>query len=96
MGCTKTVKTMIPSEVDTCSKEVFPQKKAWLWRRTALEKILLSVLGIAGLAMMMTGVMVVSRKGDNAGSQGVRGQMRQDDICVTPDCAVAGKDSGLS
>ena len=96
MGYTKTVKTMIPSEVETCSQEVLLQKKGWWGRRTALEKILLSVLSISGLAMTMTGVMVVSSKGDNAENQGVKGQQRQDDICVTPDCAVAGKDSDLS
>ena len=53
-------------------------------------------LSIVGLAMTMIGVMVVSSQGDNAENQGVKGQMRQDDICVTPECAVAGKDVGLS
>jgi hypothetical protein len=96
MGYTKTVKTMIPSEVETCSLEALLKKKGCCGRRTALEKILLSVLSISGLAMTMTEAMVVSSKGENAENQGVKGQMRQEDICVTPECAVAGKDSGLS
>ena len=81
---------MNPLEVETGSQEVLLQKKGWWGRRTALEKILLSVLSITGLAMMLTGVMVVNpgNKGDNVKNRG--GEMKQDDVCVTPECAVAG------
>merc|ERR1711892_8313 len=73
------------------SQEVLLQRKGWWARRTALEKILLSVMGVAGLAMMVTGVVVV-RPGDKGGhveSRGFGGEIKQEDVCLTPECAVA-------
>ena len=84
---------MTPFEAETGSQEVLLQKKGWWARRTALEKILLSVLGVAGMAMMVTGVMVANPGGDNAENRGVRGNIGQEDVCLTPECAVAGKDT---
>ena len=83
---------MTPFEAETGSQEVLLQKKGWWARRTALEKILLSVLGVAGMAMMVTGVIVSNPGGDNVESRGVRGNIRQEDVCLTAECAVAGKD----
>ena len=89
---TQTVKMMTPFEAETGSQEVLLQKKGWWARKTALEKILLSVLGVAGLAMMVTGVMVVNpgNKGDDMENMGARAG--QEDVCLSPECAVAGKD----
>ena len=76
------------------SQEVLLQRKGWWARRTALEKILLSVMGVAGLAMMVTGVVVVrpGDKGDHVESRGFGGEIKQEDVCLTPECAVAGED----
>eukprot|EP00092_Neocalanus_flemingeri_P034170 GFUD01037162.1.p1 GENE.GFUD01037162.1~~GFUD01037162.1.p1 ORF type:complete len:770 (-),score=219.06 GFUD01037162.1:48-2252(-) len=52
-----------------------------------MEKILLSVMGVAGMALVVTAVLVVrpEDKGDQWGSR----QARQEDVCVTPECAIA-------
>merc|ERR1740137_126408 len=80
---------MTPFEAETGSQEVLLQKKGWWARKTALEKILLSVLGVAGLAMMVTGVMVVNpgNKGGDMENKGARAG--QEDVCLSPECAVA-------
>merc|ERR1719500_331945 len=80
---------MTPLEAETGSQEVLLVKKGWWARRTALEKILLSVLGVAGMAMMVTGVMVANPGGNSMGNKGARGNIKQEDVCLTPECAVA-------
>ena len=58
----------------------------------ALEKVLLWVLGVAGVSMMVTGVMVLT-PGNNSGKMeaNTRASGRQEDVCLTPECAVAGE-----
>ena len=85
---------MTPFEAETGSgsQEVLLQKKGWWARRTALEKILLSVLGVAGMSMALTAVIVVrpEAKADRMKRDELAAKNMQEDVCLTPECAVAG------
>ena len=66
-------------------------KKSWLQRRTGLERVLLCVLGACGAAALVTGEVVVLRnKAREPGAGAARSA--QEDICLTSDCAVAGRE----
>ena len=66
-------------------------KKSWLQRRTGLERVLLCVLGACGVAALVTGEVVVLRnKAREPGAGAARSA--QEDICLTSDCAVAGRE----
>ena len=67
------------------------QRKGWLQRRTGLEKVLLAVLGVCGAAMMLTGAAVIGNGALDPGAREAR--TNQEDICLTADCAVAGRES---
>lgn len=83
---------MTPLEAESGSggsQEVLLQRKSWWGRRTGLEKVLVTVLGVAGVAMLLTGVAVV-RPGQGAGhGHHAREAQQQEDICLSPECVVA-------
>ena len=86
---------MMPSyepETENGSQEVLLQRKGWWARRTVLEKILLSILGVTAMAMMVTGAILVQPgdKGDHVPTGELRGKETQD-VCTTPECALAGE-----
>ena len=66
-------------------------KKVWLQRLTGLEKVLLAVLGVCGAAMMLTGAAIISKGALDTGAREARSD--QEDVCLTADCAVAGRES---
>ena len=57
-------------------------------RRTGLEKVLLAILGVSCAAVMVTGVVVFTGR-DPAVSKS-DWSSRQQDVCTTPECALAG------
>jgi len=82
----------LEAEEGSGSQAVLLQKKGWWARRTGFEKVLLSILGAAGLAMMVTGVFVINAQEngtDQLKSTGGTGKSHQEDVCLTPECAVA-------
>jgi len=77
-------------ETENGSQEVLLQRKGWWARRTVLEKILLSILGVTAMAMMVTGAVLVKpgEKGEHVNTGELRGKVTQD-VCTTPECALA-------
>ena len=70
-------------------KEILLARKGWLKRRTGLEKVLLAILGISCAAVMVTGVVVFTGRDEGAGMSSWRS--RQEDVCTTAECALAGR-----
>ena len=68
-------------------------RKGWLQRRTGLEKVLLCVLGVCGAAMMVTGALVTT---GGLETKAGGGREAQEDVCLTAECAVAGRSRGWS
>ena len=71
-------------------QEALVHRKGWLQRRTGLEKVLLAVLGVVGAAMMITGAAILGNGALETGAGEAR--VMEDDICVTAECAIAGRD----
>ena len=67
-------------------------RKGWLQRRTGLEKVLLAVLGVCGAAMMVTGALVYT----TGETRAREAREAQEDVCLTAECAVAGRSRGWS
>ena len=68
---------------------MFPKKQNWFRRRTALEKALIGVLGVCGSAVLVTGIVIFQNSDSLADPLGSKRSF-QDDVCLTPECAVAG------
>ena len=65
-------------------------RKSWLKRRTGLEKVLLAILGVSCAAVMVTGVVVFT--GRDPAVDKSDWSSRQQDVCTTPECALAGSE----
>ena len=63
-------------------------RKSWIKRRTGLEKVLLAILGVSCAAVMVTGVVVFT--GRDPAVDKSDWSSRQQDVCTTPECALAG------
>ena len=64
-------------------------RKSWLKRRTGLEKVLLTILGVSCAAVMVTGVVVFTGRDSPVSKSDW--SSRQQDVCTTPECALAGQ-----
>jgi len=62
-------------------------RKSWVKRRTGLEKVLLSILGVSCAAVMVTGVVVFTGRDPSVSKSDWTS--RQQDVCTTADCALA-------
>ena len=52
--------------------------------------MLLAVLGVCGAATMLTGAVIISNGALDTGAREARSD--QEDVCLTADCAVAGRE----
>ena len=66
-------------------------RKSWLKRRTGLEKVLLTILGVSCAAVMVTGVVVFTGR-QQPQVDTADWSSRQQDVCTTPECALAGSE----
>ena len=70
------------------NKEALLQKKGWWKRRTGLEKVLMSLIGVCAATLLVSGIVVFN--GSSPQEEQYSRDIRQDDVCLTPECAVAG------
>ena len=86
-------KMMTPYEAETGtgSQELLVERKGWWERRTVMEKVLLSMVGVVGVAMLVMGVAVANpAQGGKAREKEARTGIDQEDVCLSPECVVAG------
>ena len=84
---------MTPFEAETGSgsQELLVERKGWWGRRTAMEKVLLAMVGVVGVAMLVMGVAVANpAQGGMARDKEARTGAGQEDVCLSPECVVAG------